>query len=224
MTNENPPLVLGEEDEGILVAPVKKLLIQSLRATFTSAYPNTKLANMNLNIEYPYKNEQYPGIWVKFSPHRVQASGLDPTHRSDDEIFVVWYFEGTVTLMIFALTSKERDLISDGFLEAFAFGSVMPSASPFHSTMLASDLINMTPQSDTLTAGGQTESVGLLWDDDKLVYQDNYSFELVGQVRSRIQSGVVFTELSEVQVANTLTNVEGAPDNSIDDDGNGTWY
>ncbi len=218
-------LVAGEAGQGLLVAPAKKALIRALRATFTSMYPNTKLAGMNIDMEYPYLEEQYPGIWVRFSPSgKIQASGLDPRRQTADEIFGVWYFEGTVSLTILALSSKERDLISDGFIEAYAFGAMMPSASVFVSSLQASDLINMSLQSDVLTAGGQTESVGVPWDDDKLAYQDSYSFEVVGQIRSRVQSGVVFTNLSEVQVGGTLTNVDGAPDNSFPNDEDGVWH
>src|SRR5689334_19734016 len=167
-----PPLVTGEPDQGLVVTPAKKLIIRALRATFTSMYPNTKLAAMsdNIDIEYPYLEEKYPGIWVKFTPTKIQASGLDPTQRTNDEIFLVWYFEGTFNLMILALSSKERDIISDGLIEAYAFASIMPSASPFYGTIQSSDLINMTLQSDVLTPGGQTESVGVPWDDDKLAY------------------------------------------------------
>lgn len=224
MTLPFPPLVTGEPGQGLLVTPAKKTMIRALRATFTALYPDTKLANMNIDMEYPYLEEQYPGIWVKFSPHRIQASGLDPTRQGDDEIYGVWHFEGTFSLLILALSSKERDLISDGFIEAYAFGALMPSASVFASTLLSSDLINMSLQSDVLTAGGQTESVGVPWDDDKLSYQDSYSFEVIGQVRSRVQDGVIFTNLSEIQVGATLTNVTGAPDNSFPDDGNGIWH
>jgi len=218
-----PPMTTGESGQGLFITPAKKLIIQALRATFTSLYPDTKLANMNIDMEYPYKAEQYPGIWVKFSPHKIQASGLDYIQESDTEQFGVWYFEGTVSLMILALSSKERDLISDGLVEAYAFGALMPAASVFYSTLLNSDLINMTPQSDLLTAGGQTESVGVPWDDDKLAYEDRYSFEVVGQFRSRVQPGVVFTHLSAVQSFDTLTNVDGAPNNSIGNDGDGLW-
>lgn len=218
-----PPLVTGQDGQGLIIAPAKKLMIRALRATFTSMYPNTKLANMNIDLEYPYLEEQYPGIWVKFNPHKIQASGLSPTQQSSSEIYGVWHYEGTFTLMIFALTSKERDLIADGFIEAYAFASLMPSASPLYATLLSSDLINMTLQSDVLSPGGQTESVGVPWDDEKIAYEDRYSFEVVGQVRSRVQPGVTFPNLSDIQVGSTLTNVVGAPDNSTGDDGNGTW-
>ncbi len=200
-----PPLVLGEAGKGLIVVPTKKLIIQALRATFTSMYPDSKLASMNIDMEYPYLVEHYPGIWVRFSPTKLQASGLDPTQSTDDEIFSVWHYEGTVSFTIIALTSLERDL------------------SPFYATLQSSDLINMTLQSDILTAGGQTESIGTPWDDDKIAYEDRYSFQVVGQVRSRVQPDVIFTNLSEIQTFSTLTNVTGAPDNSIDDDGNGTW-
>lgn len=218
-----PPLVTGEPGKGLIVTPTKKLIIQALRATFTSMYPNTKLASMNIDMEYPYLVEHYPGIWVRFSPSKIQASGLEPVQSSDDELFSVWYYEGIVSFTIIALTSLERDLISDGIIEAYAFAARMPSASPFYTTIQASDLINMTLQSDILTPGGQTETVGTPWDDDKIAYEDRYSFQVIGQVRSRVQPGVVFTNLSEIQTFSTLTNVNGAPDNSIDNDGNGTW-
>lgn len=218
-----PPLVTGEPGKGLIITPVKKLVIQALRATFTTLYPDTKLASMNIDLEYPYLAEHYPGIWVRFSPTKLQASGLDSTQSGDGEIFSVWYCEGTVSLTIIALTSLERDLIADGIIEAYAFAAQMPSVSPFYFTIQNSDLINMTLQSDILAPGGQTESVGTPWDDDKIAYEDRYSFQVVGQVRSRVQPDVVFTVLSDVQTFSTLTNVSGAPDNSIDDDGNGTW-
>jgi hypothetical protein len=221
-----PPLVTGEPGQGIIVVPSKKVIIQALRNTFTTMYPNTKLAHMagNIDLEYPYVEEKYPGIWVRFSLTKLQASGLDPSQRTDDEIFLVWYFEGTFNLMILALSSKERDLISDGLIEAYAFAAVMPTASPFYNTIQASDLINMTLQSDILSPGGQTESVGVPWDDDKLAYEDRYSFNVVGQARSRVQPGAVFTTLSEIQVGATIDNVDGAPNNSFPDDGNGIWH
>lgn len=220
-----PPLVTGETGKGLIITPTKKLVIQALRATFTSMYPDTKLASMNIDLEYPYLVDHYPGIWVRFSPSKIQASGLSLTQTSvnNDEIFSVWYFEGTVSFTIIALTSLERDLISDGVIEAYAFAAQMPSASPFYATIQSSDLINMTLQSDILSPGGQSETIGTPWDDDKIAYEDRYSFQVVGQVRSRVQPGVVFTNLSEIQTFSTLTNVDGAPDNSIDDDGNGTW-
>ncbi len=220
---EMPPLVTGQEDQGLIITPTKKLIIKALRATFTAMYPNSKLSSMNIDMEYPYKQEHYPGIWVRFNPHTIQASGIYPNVHADDEIYSVWHYEGTVSLVIIALSSKERDLISDGIIEAYAFAAMMPTASPFYDTITESDLINMTLQSDKITSGGQTETVGTPWDDDKLAYEDRYSFEVVGQVRSRVQSGVVFTSLSEIQVAATLINVEGATDNSIDDDDNGVW-
>jgi hypothetical protein len=224
MMTDLPPLVTGETGQGLIITPTKKLIIRALRATFTSMYPNDKLSSMNIDMEYPYKEEHYPGIWVRFSPSKVQASGLEPTQRTDSEIFSVWYFEGTVSFTIIALSSKERDLISDGVIEAYAFASQMPSASPFYATIFSSDLINMSLQSDVLTPGGQSETIGTPWDDDKIAYEDRYSFEVVGQVRSRVQAGVVFTNLSEIQVSSTITNVTGAPDNTVViDDGNGTW-
>ncbi len=218
-----PPLVTGEPGKGLIITPTKKLIIQALRATFTSMYPDTKLASMNIDLEYPYLVDHYPGILVRFSPSKIQSSGLSPAQSTDDEIFSVWHYEGTVSFTIIALTSLERDLIADGVIEAYAFAAQMPNASPFYNTIQSSDLINMTLQSDILSPGGQTENVGVPWDDDKIAYEDRYSFQVVGQVRSRVQPGVVFTNLSEIQTFSTLTNVTGAPDNSIGDDGNGTW-
>ena len=217
-------LVTGVTGQGLIITPAKKVVIQALRNTFTAMYPNDKLSRLNIDIEYPYKEEQYPGIWVRFSPSKIQSSGLNPNTHTPTEIYSIWHFEGTFSMTIIALSSKERDLISDGLIEAYAFASVMPSASIFYQTITSSNLINISLQSDIITSSGQTETVGTPWDDDKIAYEDRYSFEVVGQVRSRVQPGVVFTNLSEIQVASTLTNVTGAPDNSTDgDDGEGAW-
>src|SRR6478736_3441988 len=150
------PLVTGVPGEGLIITPVKKLIIRALRATFTAMYPDDKLSELNIDLEYPYKQEQYPGIWVRFSPSKLQASGLSPNIYTEDEIYGVWHFEGTISLIVIALSSKERDLIADGIIEAYAFASLMPSASPLYTTITSSNLINMTLQSDIITPGGQT--------------------------------------------------------------------
>lgn len=218
-----PDYVLGQDGEGLIVTPVKKVIIQALRQTFTSMYPNTKMSDLNIDLEYPYKEEHYPGIWVRFSPTVVRAAGINPYERTEEELFVVWYFEGVVNLNIAAFTSKERDLISDGFVEAYAFAKMMPHASTFYSTISSSDLVNMSLDQDQVTPGGQTEHVGVPWQDDKIVYDDRYSFNVIGQVRSRVDPDNVFLPLAEIQTFANLTNAPGAADNSIGDDGDGVW-
>lgn len=227
----DPTFTPGVTGQGVVVTPVKLLVIEALRNTFVPGYPDTKLNDLNIDLEYPIDREKYPGIWVRFSLSRLQILGIAnlTTVVEDDstiDVYQVWRYEGTVSLNVVAFTSKERDLISDGIIEAFAFGRVKPSASPFAQTISESPLVNMTINSDELISGGQTEIFGTPWQNDQVVYEDRYSFDCIGEVRSRVEVAdpSPWVQLSEVQAFSEITNVDGAPTGVIPgDDNDGVW-
>jgi hypothetical protein len=203
------------------IVAVKKGVIQALRATFSSDYPDPILRGITVEMEYPAKLEQYPGIWVQFSFRDVQNTGIGNhifTHPDSGVRYQMWMFGGTVTLTIVALTSKERDTIADKVIQMYAFHTLNSHANNFRSFLASWPYINMSVNNDVLRPGGQSNTVGAPWSPDVLVYEDTYSFDIVGQFASDFPSG----DLIYLREIRTLPYLQGTP-STVVDDGNGTW-
>lgn len=203
------------------IVAVKKGVIQALRNTFTAEYPDPILRNMSVEMEYPAKEEQYPGIWVEFSFRDVQSIGLgNPVFTTPDtkQRYQLWMFGGTVTLTIVALTSKERDTIADKVIQMYAFHTLNAKANNFRNFLAEWPYITMSVNNDVLRPNGQSNTVGAPWSPDILVYEDAYSFDIVGQFASDFPTG----ELVYLREIRTKPYLRGMP-STVVDDGNGTW-
>jgi hypothetical protein len=215
-----PPPVANAADPQFIVS-VKKAVMQALRATFTADYPDPILRNINVHMEYPAEQEDYPGIWVQFSFRDLQAEGINHKVYYDDvnnRRWSYWMFGGTVTLMIVALTSKERDTIADKVIQMYAFHSLNIQANQFTNTLMQWPYINIALNNDALRPSGQSTTVGAPWQPDVLVYEDSYSFDILGQFASDFPTG----ELIRLDEIRLLPYLQGQPSTRVDD-GNGEW-
>jgi hypothetical protein len=177
---------------------VKTTVVGALRTTFDNNYPDKELQNLNVSMEYPDEETQYPGIWVRFSFTTLQTVGVASRfYNSSNQEYKLWYFEGRCTLQLFAMTSLQRDRIADALIYMFAFGELTPFAKRFGDYFHDNDMIYMTPNTDTFVPGGQEETVGAPWQPDAIVYGDSYSFNIVGQFASDFATGelVVLREI-----------------------------
>ena len=216
-----PSIPLTDAADPQFIVAVKKGVIQALKTTFNSTYPDPILRGISVEMEYPAKLEQYPGIWVQFSFRDVQAMGIgNPVLINPDteQRYQMWMFGGTVTLTIVALTSKERDTIADKVIQMYAFHSLNSEANNFRSFLATWPYINMSVNNDVLRPGGQSNTVGAPWSPDVLVYEDTYSFDIVGQFASDFPTG----ELVYLREIRTKPYLHGTP-STIVNDGNGTW-
>lgn len=186
--------------EGGVIEAVKRTVTVALRESITRtglSLPDTD-SEVQINLEYPLEEENYPGIWVQFSITKLNRAGLShevwiKNDNNDWMPIQEWTFTGRVTLNVVALTNKERDRISDALIMMFSFSRtpdlVLRQASKdtqqyrnFLSSLGESPYISMTVNTDSLGSGGQTAQMGLLpWQQDILVYEDSYSFDLLGQ-------------------------------------------
>jgi hypothetical protein len=186
--------------EGGLIEAVKRTVTTALRESIT----NTGLSidggssRVHIDIEYPMEEESYPGIWVQFSVTSLTRAGLghEVWVKDAEENWTPiqeWMFNGRVTLTIVALSNKERDRISDALITMFAFSRTTDRVltnpkkdtkqfRSFLSYLDQSPYVSLTVNTDTLGLGGQGAQMGMLaWQQDMLIYEDTYSFDLVGQ-------------------------------------------
>ena len=212
-----------ERSSGGMVEAVKTGTVLALREllkgqTFTndSEHLDTQAQDVWVDIEYPVKVENYPGIWVQFSVSELQPSGMGhETISPAGELIQQWAYKGRISLVILAQSSVQRDRISDTILNelAFSHGSeiLIPGVDSDRRTL--QDIFNENPyvsiglNQDVIRPGGQSITVGTPWDPDALVYEDNYGFDILGEFqRVRTPDGAVVLRAINIVPENaTLT-------------------
>ena len=110
---------------GSFIEPMKRSIVIALREAIDDDLPSDDVLRRvkdNIDLEYPTDELQYPGMWVQFSFTRIIPSGITPTmYDEDGNRYAMWTFEGRITVNVVALTSLERDRISDAVISMFAF-------------------------------------------------------------------------------------------------------
>lgn len=188
--------VIEAAKRGIMVALREAFANTSLDSTQQKDQP------LSIDFEYPLTQEDYPGIWVQFSLTDLRRIGL--AHEAliqENGVWCPvqeWQFAGRVTLTIVALTSLQRDQLADVLITILAFsrppelpysdGGVItqPGQDTRQFRQLMSSLqdnpyVAMTINSDAIRPGGQSVTQGTPWAQEVLAYEDNYSFDLIGQ-------------------------------------------
>lgn len=201
MTTPNAPFP-GAGGAG-MIETVKRAVIVALRDAITGTTLNGLVngSEVSVDMEYPMKKERYPGIWVQFSFTKLVNAGID--HEvirkivNEDES-VNWepirefIFEGRVSLTIVALTSLERDRLSDAVISMLMFSrpaenvitKVDEDTKQFRqliSSLAQNPYVAMTINRDELVPGGQSMTTGVPWDEEIPGYEDTYSFDILGQ-------------------------------------------
>ena len=210
-TQTNEPLPFGAP--GGIIESVKRAVVIALRKSLVGSATEQELY---VDLEYPLKPTQYPGVWVQFSIVDLRRMGLAHeavqlnTVTGDWDVIQEWQFTGRITLTIAALTSIDRDRLADQVIAQLAFSRppdpvlVKPGRDNQQYRALVTALdqnpyVSLTVNTDVLTTGGQSVSQGVPWQQDILLYEDAYAFDCFGQFNVRFSDGVY--TLSRVQPA-----------------------
>ncbi len=189
------------------IESTKTAIVESLRQAFAGTRLEQNVANstVKIDMEYPMKAEQYPGIWVQFSFRKFVRSGISQqemtysvenkdteNERINWEPVVSFIFEATVTLSIVALTSLQRDRIADTIVVGLM--AARPPVTWFtdpqrdtqqHRQLLeelsTNPYVSLGINLDQFNPGGQAVTTGVPWDPEILGYEDTYSFDILGE-------------------------------------------
>ena len=207
---------------GGLIEAVKRAVVTSVR----SALGKSSIANAGqiyVDLEYPTKQEQYPGIWVQFSVTKLTRAGIGQEEWVQDDAGMwspvrQWTFVGRITLSVVATTSKDRDRLADQILVMLAFSRPSDPGILYRTdanvqqhrqlwdALLENPYVSMTLGSDIITPGGQLADPGPPWQPDTVLYEDSFSVDLLGQFSLRFSHDGVYT-LSAVRTSSEMTSV-----------------
>lgn len=195
---ENAPIPGGIQ--GGVIEGVKRAVMTALQEALMGSVlgSDNSPIDISVDMEYPMKPEAYPGVWVQFSFTKFVNAGIGMEIPFKDPETDKWamlrefIFEGTVTLTTVALSSLERDRLADFIIVNLMYARIPESVitkadedtKQFRSligSLAHNPYIAMTIDHDTLTAGGQSMTPGVPWDEQLPGYEDNYSFSVLGQ-------------------------------------------
>lgn len=192
-----------------MIETVKRAVMNALREALTGTTLNHLVngTNVTVDMEYPIEKENYPGIWVQFSFNEIVQAGIghEPLLRTvvteaagDTPEDVNWepirefQFKGRVTLTIVALTSLERDRLSDAVITMLAFSrppeTVLTKTDEdtkqfrqLIGSLARNPYVSISINHDQIIPGGQAMTTGVPWDEEIPGYEDTYSFDILGQ-------------------------------------------
>ena len=212
--------------EGGLIEAVKRAVVMGLREALTRTSITVDGSPVYVDLEYPMKKEQYPGIWVQFSITKLNRAGISHEVWVRDENLnwtpiQEWYFTGRVTLTIVALKSLERDRIADGVVNMLAFSrgpelvitQQSADTKQYRSLLTAlaeNPYVAVSLNTDVITPGGQNVTMDVPWQQDVLAYEDSYSFDLQGNFNIKFTHDGVYT-LSRIDQAPVMDTERPPP-------------
>jgi hypothetical protein len=188
------------------ITSLKTILQETMEQTYNQSYPESDFRGLNVSIEYPMKQEDYPGIWVDFTPSRpIQSAGINHVEytsldgNGQRRRSTVFTYGGSIQYTCVALTSVERDRLVDEVVKILAFGLLNPERSIYREKLLSNDLIAIDPQWDRFDAGGKAENQGTPWGTEEIVYEMTVGMDATGTFYVD-QQDVTLVPLSAIKV------------------------
>jgi hypothetical protein len=197
----------GVRDTDLAVASHSRLVyrnaVEGLRAAFDAGYNRDRqLLDLRVTQQYPNKKIDYPSVVVEYSPQRVVAAGVGhiewfPDPRGRLRKWKHSRFEGTLALHVYALSTLDRDIISDAVAEVIRFGSLDAQLNRFYEVIYPDDesladgalpgedydwrmFGQLMLDSDQLMATGNSATIAPWSPEDLLVYSGGWTMNLHG--------------------------------------------
>ncbi len=202
---------------GGLLESVKTAVMISLKEAVTGSSLDLD-TDISVDMEYPQEVAAFPAIWVQFSITKLQRAGLShevmtKSAEGNWEPVQEWIFEGRITITIAALTSLERDRISDRIISLLAFARppMLVLTDPTKDTkqyrslltsLAENPYVSLTLNTDSMIPGGQTVTQAPYDPENLLVYEDNYSMDMVGNFGIKFRNDGLY-ELTQIGVKPT---------------------
>lgn len=186
---------------------VKEALRQALSTVF-AAHPDDILKdNTNVVIDFPIEEVHYPAVVVRFYEREIKNAGIAHLEHIEDVNNLGTYikyqqslYNGDIEFAVYALSSTDRDLISDALVQTIRFAPMeaytnqflqhiyAPTSVPSENEGGAYDpsmdhMVNLN--TDVVRGFGESQTIAPWLPEDVLVYQTSYRIGIFGQFYSR---------------------------------------
>lgn len=217
---------------------LKQCIVEALGAVFED-HPDTLLRDTKVRLQSSFEEADYPTIVVGYQETTVNDAGIGHYERCQDAISGLWYkqyrkhYYGNLTFTISALSTLDRDLISDALVETIMMSPVRAYTNFFLTRIYDPEefermksmpigsigtahyynLLNIGNQK--LQPGGESAVPAPWGPEDVLVYQTSYSVATFGEVLS-LPPAVLYTLISDVRSYPYIAPIDPVPTGADD--------
>lgn len=181
---------------------LKTALVEGLRDVFIH-HIDDPLRKTKVTIEWPTTRDMYPTIIVRFFERNIVNAGVghveyivrnpdEPVERHFVDRFKHYFYKGDIEFAIFALTSYDRDIVSDSLVQTLGMGDLLNYTNRFLDRIY-NPAVELEPDSlwnyvnvntDEIQGFGEAQ-VPVPWGtEDELVYQTAYRVAVFGEFYS----------------------------------------
>lgn len=212
---------------------IKTALIQALRSAFTN-HPDPLLANTKVTMDYPTSENMYPTVIVRFFERQIRNAGVGHVEYLLREGTVIrdkfkhYLYNGDIEFAIYALSTKDRDLIADTVTQVLAMGDMSTWTNGFLTRLYFPpddnddyddaryNFVNLN--TDLISGFGETQTQQPWLSEDQLQYQTSYRVGIYGEFYSlppldTVAGGSV---IEHVNVFPYIDDVEEVPEGTDD--------
>lgn len=200
---------------------VKETIVQATRAVFAT-HPDTIVRdNTNVGIDFSFEESKYPSVIVRFYERQIRNAGLAHVeHFPTDDTKTAWIryehklYNGDIEFAIYALSSYDRDIISDALVQMLTMASTEPYTNLFldriynHASVTTETesgafdpaydhMINLN--TDQISGFGETQTQVPWLSEDQLLYQNSYRIGIFGEFYSRTPVNTTFGLVEKVE-------------------------
>jgi hypothetical protein len=178
---------------------VKTALVEALRSVFAS-HPDSMIRATKISIDYPTSENRYPMVLVRFYERNVRNAGVGHVEYLLREGTTVYdkyrhyLYDGDIEFAIYALSSKDRDLISDTLVQTVGMGDMATYTNNFITRLYFPpddtddyddaryNFVNLN--SDVFSGLPETQTQQPWLSEDQLQYQSGYRIGIYGEFYS----------------------------------------
>lgn len=184
---------------------VYRNIMSALKTVFDDDYDRERqLKNIKITQQYPYRKLDYPCIVVEYQNSTVLNAGVGHYEYFPDPYGRLrkWHhrrFEGMIHFNVFALSTPDRDILTDAITELISFGTLEPILNRFYEIIYPTDFPIVDPgdgsyaldyslsmlsqlmfNSDEIRNSGDSATIAAWQPEDVLVYSSGIFTDLHG--------------------------------------------
>jgi len=173
---------------------INRTVTRALRDVFTSTYPDSDFQNLNIVVDYPLSEAEYPAIICRYREGPIPNAGVGHAEYfpAPDGSIRKWKhrrFEGTMEFLVSTLSPLDRDVLSDALVEILSFGDLDSLLNNFFVRVYGELgvevgtlglLHQISLNTDRIDPTGESATIAPWQPEDVMVYTNGYTLQCNG--------------------------------------------
>jgi hypothetical protein len=200
---------------------IKEVIVEALRTVFSTHPDDIIRDKTKIDVDFPLDEVDYPAIIIRFYERSIRNAGVGhvehlptPTDPLRFYRYKHFLYQGDIEFAVYALSSHDRDLVSDALVQILTMGDTEPYTMAFLDRIYdppsrpdeneggaydpsMDHMINLN--TDQIQGFGETQTIAPWLPEDTLIYQTSYRIEARGEFYSRTPVSTTYGLVENVE-------------------------